>query len=244
MSKRFIYTGGFGINQAISSSSLWFNAADSPTVITSGTNVGTFIDQSPNSYSVISPGSLFQTPTYTDPYIFSSFLTGFYGDFLYKNISDVFLSDTEGEIWVSGKVHIASNNYLFSSAGSSNYFYLAIGFDTSNRLFIEANDVTTYSKVTSDTPVVNDTYYYARITNYGGVWRIYLNGSEVTLTVLNSNSGKWFGDIPNRNNMYLLGLDNADGTFASDNNYLNKLLYFPSPTNTSLIENYISNPTN
>jgi len=76
--------------------------------------------------------------------------------------------------------------------------------NASNKIQITTriNSSGTIPQVEGDTALVADTWYHVALSSDGSSWKIYLDGSPMSLTILAAtNDGSWLGDIPNRDSV-------------------------------------------
>lgn len=158
-------------------------------------------DYSPNGYNFTQGTAVNQPFLATLTIQFSS------GDFMINNTANVFSGDNSGRIYFSGIYNTTGglNNIILSSADTAtvNHFF-DFRIDTSGRLSIVTRTASgsNIDSLQGNTVLSHDDYYHGWIDTDGVTWTAKLNGITQTLSViLGSNSGRFFNDVPNRDNL-------------------------------------------
>lgn len=85
--------------------------------------------------------------------------------------------------------------------------------DTDRKIGVYQREVSAANWVTGTTQINANQYYHLVLVSTGSAWKIFINGHEETLQIVNgSNNGKWISDLP--------GIDNfAIGTLVMQQPY-------------------------
>ena len=129
------------------------------------------------------------------------------GDYISKSISDWRINDTQGSIsfWVKTASAAGTVRVVISSAdGGSNFYFLGVGIWTNEKVFVMQRNYDTQDTVTGSTVLTAGVWYFVTIVSNGSSYSIYVNGQLESLTIVGgTNSGDWFGDTLNRDNIYI-----------------------------------------
>lgn len=142
-------------------------------------------------------------------------------------------TDTSGSVscWVTPDTVLAVNGsrHLFGMGGddtdqATNFgrFFINMRFVSgtyNNRveMFHAIDNSATINRVIGNTELSAGNLYNIVVTSSGTAWKIYVNGTDQTLTTVSgSNTGDWFGDIGTvGNRRYSIGAFYRDGVYAS-----------------------------
>jgi hypothetical protein len=172
-------------------------------------------------------------------------------DFMNNTTANVFSSINTGRIYFSGFYATAGglNNIILASAdtATANHFF-DFRIDTSGRLAIITRTASgsNIDSLQGNTVLVNDEYYHGWIETNGSTWTAKLNGVTQTISVvLGSNAGRFFNDVPNRDNLTIGA--SVRNTTLFGNAKINKV-YFNSGTISATdhwkLERFFENPLN
>lgn len=211
----------------------------------SGATISLCPDLSSNALNFIQPTAVSQPFMATLTIQFAS------GDFMYNNTPNVFGSINAGRIYFSGIFNTVGglNNIILASAdtATANHFF-DFRIDTTGRLSIVTRTASgsNIDSLQGDTVLVNNEYYHGWIDTDGSTWTAKLNGVTQTFSVvLGSNAGRFFNDVPNRDNLTIGASVRSTTLFG--NAKINKV-YFNSGTISATdhwkLERFFENPLN
>jgi hypothetical protein len=129
-------------------------------------------------------------------------------DYLYKSVSDFRSGDSVGTIcaWFNnygGDDSVRSIIFSSSDEAAANH-KVALHVDNDN-LCVEITQKTSATADRVKTPngsIANGQWHHAVVTSSGSAYTIYIDGISMELTAdSGSNSGDWFADTPNRDNV-------------------------------------------
>lgn len=118
-------------------------------------------------------------------------------------LAESFFTGTTGTIFIVFKADTISPDDIFSSSDEAlTTKNLKLGVAGTNTLKIIQVNADTADQLTDDSSLVVDTPYIATFSSDGSTYATKLNGIQTTLTPLTgSNSGDWYGDTPDRDNV-------------------------------------------
>lgn len=172
-------------------------------------NVSSLADDSGNG-NTLTQGVFGSQPTRTSNYI--NFSTG---DFLDNSTANIFSGDSSGYIFFSG-IWNGAQEYLFTSSdeGSTSY-WLVVRIDTSGKVRVSQRNNDTTDNVTSTNVIVSGSYYYGYVKSDGTSYEINLDGSiETPIVVSGTNSGDWYADTSNRDNLVMGAWIRTSSTYS------------------------------
>jgi len=151
-----------------------------------------------------------------------------------KLISGYRSGDTQGAIYFEGLTKDLTVGQVgfgtCDTAGNTKSFLF--GIDSAGKLLISRNDNLGVAGITGNTVVTANTWFRAILTSDGSAYKLYLNGIEDTpYTVAGSNDGKWFDQIPDRDNITIGTFTRNLGSGSFWNGGLRKVrIYDKCPT--------------
>ncbi len=102
--------------------------------------------------------------------------------------------------------NLTNSQTIFQSAdeATDNYFLQFRVNATTGTLSILQKNNDTYDQVSSNTALVAGNWYHVAVVSSGTAYTLYINGKSETLSVgSGSNTGDWFADTPNRDNIMI-----------------------------------------
>jgi hypothetical protein len=235
----------------ISNLELWYHRSDESTFnsgsITDGTQVNTWMDKSTNGLDMTQITSTKQP-------IYGATAVSFDGvdDILSNSTTNLFGTHEYGAICFSG--YAFANSWYFSSCDTSTTTsHIRIAQRSTGELGIVTSvspgGGNYYQGQMTTTQLTDGDYFYAIIYSDGSNWYIRLNGVEETLqgwpSAVPPFEGKWFADIPSRDNIAFGGMIRSSTTTTKCS--LDKLIYYYkvlTPTEITDIETWLSDPNN
>ena len=125
-------------------------------------------------------------------------------EYLLKTVSGFRGSDSAGSIsfWMKTPIGVAAD--IFSSAdqgGATTYLFLQV--DAAGSILVSQRNNDTADTVAGNTVLEANQWYHVVVTSSGTAYKIYINSIEDTPYTVSSgaNSGDWFAETPNRDNV-------------------------------------------
>ena len=202
-----------------------------------------WLDQSTNAFD-FTQGVVSRQPDTTDPLkvVFDG------NDDQTKIVSNVFISDSGGIMFFSGYRPLdgSSGLYVVSSDRITNNHHLSFAISSSGKLTTQIKSLPLDNIIQSTNTVAAGDYFYGYIKSTGTGYEISLNGVIETIIVdRGSDNGKWYSNIPNRDNISLACIVRT--TTDCTKPEINKVIYSNAPL-TSLeideINTFMSVPSN
>jgi len=226
-----IYFGNFQPHK-VANTGLYFQRKDS--------TVSLCTDYSANGYNVTQGTAVNQPTLATNSINFTS------PQFMSRTVANAFISDSSGYIFFSGYYNNASLNVIFSSADvptTNNLFTVFI--NTSGQISLAARTTVT-NQFRGNTVISNGAYYYGWVRSDGSTYTAMVNGVSQTITMdTGVNDGRWFNNVPNRDNISIGAVVRASLIYGSTQ--INKLHYVsgsPSAIDLWKLERFFENPLN
>jgi hypothetical protein len=207
-------------------------------------SVSSWPDGSPNKFNLRQETAI-QQPT------ISANSVDFDGidDVLFRNISDPFISDTQGVIFFSFYFTLGVNQNLLASAdNATNNFNFRLVAVSANKITLQVmTDSLNNNLITLNTSELVNGYNYGYVGSNGTSYFGSLNGVPQTMLPTLLDDGKWLSSIPNRDNISIGGWlrNTTTGRYTSTKS--NKIYY----NNTALssadlakLETFFSDPNN
>lgn len=126
------------------------------------------------------------------------------GDYLRHAIANWRSGDTKGTItgWIMRSAVTGFPTIFASSDESTNTRFLLFHLRTAGQLSIERVNASGTDRVRGTTVLALNKWYHVAVVSNGTSWQLYLDGVAETLVLeAGVNSGDWFADIPDRDNI-------------------------------------------
>ena len=119
-------------------------------------------------------------------------------------------SDTSGTFcaWVSTTDNTTAADWFSTSDEASTTRLWFLGIFSPGLITLGSRDGGTFNRVVGTTVLQNNTTYHVCFESDGTTWTASIDGSSEPLSIsLGSNTGDWYGDIPNRDSVLLGALE-------------------------------------
>jgi hypothetical protein len=122
---------------------------------------------------------------------------------------------SEGSItaWIKLTDTVSSNTILASAdeATTTYYFHFRV---SSDKLEIAQRSNDTQDQITGSTSLASGIWYHVALVSDGSAYSLYVNGKPENLTTsTGSNTGDWFADTSNRDNMHIGVLERTSNLY-------------------------------
>jgi hypothetical protein len=200
--------------------------------------VSSWNDQSSNGFTV-TQGTALNQPT-----IGANSVNFVPNQFMSRTVANAFSGDNSGYIFFSGYYVSGSVNRLFSSSDVATVNHnIAVSVLSTGQVAIFTTISGAANLVQGNTILTNGSYFYGYVYSNGSSYTISVNGVIQTLT--GTNTGSWFNDVVNRDNIVIGALIRSIPIYGSCN--VNKLYYNNTALSASDLwktEQFFANPLN
>ncbi|KKQ86636.1 MAG: putative-Protein [Berkelbacteria bacterium GW2011_GWA2_38_9] len=126
--------------------------------------------------------------------------------YLTNTTADFRSADSAGSMSAWIKWTGSAQSAVFSSAdtATADYYFKwnILGSANNYVIYIAQKNNDTADEIKGSTPLNDSLWHLATVTSSGSAWKLYIDGVAETITlVAGANSGDWFADTPNRDNL-------------------------------------------